>query len=201
MTHLTPAELQSAHDYGDGLRSLVDGQSLPASPRSRAALACIGIALDHHRGILLLISNSLYASAFALVRPMFEAFVRGEWLASCASDKAVEEFMAGKEPPRFADLLTALEETDGFEAQSLSGIKNANWDAMCGYTHAGGIHVQRWQSVTTVEPSYERHEVLEVLRFAEVLLALSANAVFKQSQDVSAAEKALAIFRTRFGNT
>jgi len=34
---------------------------------------------------------------------------------------------------------------------------------MCAYTHTGGLHVQRWNSETAVEPVYAPEEVEEVL--------------------------------------
>ncbi|XYJ12531.1 DUF6988 family protein [Telluria sp. B2] len=197
MNHLTSAEIAAASAYGESLRQLVHNQELPATPRSNASASCLGIAQEHHHGILLLLSASLYAPAFALVRPMFESYVRGEWLGTCASDVQIESFLHDKDLPKFQILIDALESTAGFEGKQLSGIKKARWNSLCGYTHTGGIHVQRWLTEGSIEPHYGRSEVLEVLHFVEMILALSVLGVLGQSGDELAAQKALTLFRSR----
>lgn len=147
-----------------------------------------------------MLSSSLYASAFALMRAMFEAYVRGEWLGFCATETQVERFLRGKDVPRFQAMIDAIEATDGFEDQHLSALKRQRWNALCGYTHTGGIHVQRWQTEKSVEPIYSREEVLEVLYFAELVLVLSSAGIFKHSCDELAAQKAFELFRSRIGN-
>ena len=57
--------------------------------------SCFGIAQEHHHAIILLLEKGLCASAFALVRPAFEAYVRGEWLALCADEEGVSRFLNG----------------------------------------------------------------------------------------------------------
>jgi hypothetical protein len=198
---LTVDEIQAANDYGESLRQVVDGQTLPGDlrARARASAACLSIAQEHHHGIVELLASSLYPSAFALVRPMFEAYIRGEWLALCATDNCVKRFMDGKDPPSPRVMVEALEATEGFESKRISTIRNASWDALCGFTHTGGNHVQRWQSGDAIEPCYQRTEVLEVLRFAEIILTLSVAGVLKQSGDETAAETLKSAFRARFG--
>ena len=198
MNHLTPEEISEATVYGESFRRLVDNQQLPDSIRTRASVACLGIAQDHHHGILLLLSNSLYASAFALARPTFESYIRGQWLTACASDAWVSKFVRGMEPPRIGTMIAELEATATFDSAVRSRIHRDKWNALCGYTHSGGIHAQRWQSGTTIQPCYEREEVLEVLEFAEMISGLSTIGILTQSSDLKAAEAALEIFRQRF---
>jgi hypothetical protein len=128
---------------------------------------------------------------------MFESYVRGEWLGLCASEAQVEHFLRDKEIPKFQALVDALESTEGFKDKRLSGIKRVRWAALCGYTHTGGIHVQRWQTEESVESNYSRDEVLELLRFAELMLALSVVGVLGHAGDESAAQKAVSLFRSR----
>jgi hypothetical protein len=44
---------------------------------------------------------------------------------------------------------------------------------MCDYTHTGGLHVQRWNTSDAIEPNYDDAEILEVLKFAELIGSLS----------------------------
>lgn len=157
----------------------------------------MAIAQDHHHAIVVLVDHYRYASAFALLRIAFEAYVRGEWLAACATDHEVEAFVSGEEPPRIKVLLERLEQTEGFRQQVLSAIKAHAWDAMCAYTHTGGLHVQRWNTSEAIEPSYEEDEVKEVLDFAETIGSLAVIGVAKLAEDVEAARTVLEKFKER----
>lgn len=167
------AEIRGTSEFVEWLRQQVHEKQLPATVRVRAAGGCLALAQEHHHSIVFLVEHKLYGSAFALVRLAFEAYVRGEWLALCASDTAVENFVAGKEPPKIDVLLTELARTPAFEENVLGAVKAKGWRAMCDYTHTGGRHVQRWNSADAIEASYDDAEVREVLSFAEVIGALA----------------------------
>jgi hypothetical protein len=96
---LTEQELLDAQRFGETLRQLVDGQVLPPTNRTRAAGACFAIAHDHHHGVVVLFEETLYASAFALVRPIFEAYIRRAWLSLCATDLQIDGFLNDEDPP------------------------------------------------------------------------------------------------------
>lgn len=197
ISYLTQDEIAEANEFGESIRQLVHNQVVPATNRTRAAVGCLGIAQEHHHGIVLMLSSSLCASGFALMRAMFEAYVRGEWLGFCATEAQIERFLQDKDVPGFQAMIDAIEATDGFEDRHLSAIKRQRWDALCGYTHTGGIHVQRWQTEESVESNYSREEVLEVLYFAELMLVLSSAGIFKHSCNEQAAQKAFEFFRSR----
>jgi len=165
----------------------------------RAAGSCLGIAQDHHHAIVVLLDARLYASCFALLRVAFEAYVRGEWLALCATDTQVRKFLNGREPPNIDKLLGALERKDAFKEGRLSLIKKRNWKALCGYTHTGGIHVQRWNTSDGIEANYSIAELLEVLRFADIVATLSVLGVLSLADDAETSEKLLERFKARMG--
>ena len=100
------AEIRGTSEFVEWLRQQVHEKQLPATVRVRAAGGCLALAQEHHHSIVFLVAHKLYGSAFALVRLAFEAYVRGGWLALCASDTAVENFVAGKEAPKIHVLLT-----------------------------------------------------------------------------------------------
>ena len=109
------------------------------------------------------------------MRLEFEAYIRGLWLALCADDSQIEKFVSqhGWEPPKIDDLLSAVEKTPGFSEKILSKIKTQSWRAMCAYTHTGGLHIQRWNTEGGIEPNYSSDEVEEVLKFSEIISAMS----------------------------
>jgi len=165
--------IRRAGEYVEWLRQQVHEMDVPASTRIRAAGGCLALAQEHHHSIVFLIENCLYGSAFALVRIAFDAYVRGVWLSLCAADSVADGFMHGQEPPKIDVLLAQLEETPAFSERVLSGIKRRTWRAMCDYTHTGGLHVQRWNTSDAIEPNYDDAEILEVLKFAELIGSLS----------------------------
>ncbi|MDO8343884.1 MAG: hypothetical protein Q7T48_11825 [Cellvibrio sp.] len=194
---LTDNQLNGANAYGEWLRLAVHEKSLPANNRVRAAGSCFGIAQDHHHAIIVLLNARLYASCFALLRVAFEAYVRGEWLALCATDTQVQKFLEGCEPPNIDKLLDALARKDAFKEGRLSLIKSRNWKTLCGYTHTGGIHVQRWNTPDGIEANYSTAELLEVLRFAEIIVTLSVLGVLSLADDAETSEKLLERFKVR----
>ena len=66
------------------------GMLLPAGLRARMALGCLDLAIEHQAGICALAEQALWGPVFALLQCMFDAFVRGVWLARCASDVELE---------------------------------------------------------------------------------------------------------------
>jgi hypothetical protein len=196
---LTERELQDTNTYGNFLQLTVHEKSMPFNVRVRASGGCLMIAMDHHHGIVVLLGAGLYASAFALMRVAFDAYVRGEWLNLCATEKEVDGFLRGDEPPKFGEMLKAIERTSGFQEQALSRIKKNSWDAMCAYTHTGGLHVQRWITTDGIEPNYSRDEVLEVLKFADIIASLSALGALTLASDEESAQAVLNKFKLRMG--
>jgi hypothetical protein len=187
----------AAVEYLNWIGQTIHDCDLPDTNRVRVAAGCLAIAQDHHHAIVILLDHDRFASAFALVRVAFEAYVRGEWLALCASDAEIEAFAQGREPPKFGILVEALEKTDAFKQQVLSHMKDQTWAAMCAYTHTGGLHVQRWNTPNAIEPSYDEVEQKEVLWFAESIGSLAVIGVAWLADDVQAAESVLAKLKER----
>lgn len=194
---LSEVELNAANAYGEWLRLAVHERELPANPRVQASGGCLAIAQDHHQAIVVLLEARFYASVFALVRIAFEAYVRGEWLNLCATDAEVQAFLQGETPPPIDALIGALERTSAFREQVLSHIKKRTWNAMCAHTHTGGLHVQRWLTAEAIEPNYSKEELLDALRFVDIIASLSVLGVLTLASDLEMAERVLDRFKAR----
>ena len=92
---VSPERIQDAEEYVEWLRLAVHEKPLPGSRRTRAAGSCYAITQDHRHSIVILIEHRLYASSFSLLRSEFEAYVRGQWLAHCATDAEGEKYIEG----------------------------------------------------------------------------------------------------------
>lgn len=184
---ITPARIKSALTDAEWLSAALHEKEHSATARNRAAIPCLLIAQQHHHSILLLIGEKLYASAYALLRSSLESYVRGMWLALCASDEEVKEFWAGTVPPNLKHLIRRLEHLPSFTGGALSKITNEFFSELCDFTHTGGLHVHRWNASMHIEPTYEPEEIAYVLTSAEIIGSLAVIGTATIANDVELA--------------
>lgn len=166
--------LGQAHGLISWIQQKLNGIEMKGDHRHRIAGQLFDLAIEHHAGIIQLLSSQVYASAFALVRCEFECFVRGAWLHYCASDAELETFVEKDLiAPRFGALIDAIEERPEFDRKFLSKVKESAWNAMNGYTH-GGIHqISRRMQGEYIEPCFEDDSLLEVIHFSGTMALIA----------------------------
>ena len=152
----------------------IDGLEISSDDRTRISAACFDIALEHQKAIVLLIANKLFGTAFSLARVLFEAYIRGLWLAKCATDKEIDDFKKDKLEKKFDTLIKEIEQQDGFKEGILSKAKSVNWKAMNSYTHSGFFQAVRRNKDNTIQPNYAEDEVLDLLGFSDAIGILAA---------------------------
>jgi hypothetical protein len=158
--------ISNAEDLIQWLDSQIDGVEIPSELRSRIAAGSLAVALEHQKAIVLLVSQRLYGSAFALARLTFEAYVRGVWLHQCATDIEMKKFEANTLDRTFASFLGDIEKLDSFNSGILSSVKKKSWGAMNSFTHTGFSQVVRRFKGGAIEPNYDDDELLEIVNFA-----------------------------------
>jgi len=124
------------------------------------------LSLEHHGAIQLLISNKPYphyGSAYALLRPQFEGFVRGVWFHHCANEQELKNFIDNCEPPGIDKLILAIETVPGYEEGLLKATKRNVWKIMCSYTHGGFIQVASRNTATEITANYSDAQVSELV--------------------------------------
>lgn len=193
---MTPQRLDAAEQLGATLNSFALKVEMVATDRNRIAGSAFGIAMDHHAAIVLLMRQTLYSSSFALLRVLFEAYLRGLWLKHCASDEQVSSVFKGEEPSK--TMIAEIEATEGFSDGVLSRIKKKTWSAMCDYTHTGGLHLQRWQSASAIEPQFDEAELEECLNAAELFGAMACLELVQLNQDGDNGVHVLELMRQRW---
>jgi hypothetical protein len=193
---MTPPRLEAAEKFGAALHHFVNGVEMAATERNRVAGVCFVIAQDHHHAIVFLLQNTFYSSSFALLRCLFEAYLRGLWLKHCASDAQVHDFFDGDEPPK--TMIAEIENTPAFSDGVLSRVKKEAWRTMCAFTHTGGLHLQRWQSEDGIEPRFDDAELEECLNFAELFAAMAAVELVQLSKSGDNGEKILELMNERW---
>lgn len=170
---------------------------IASDDRSTFAAACLDLVQEHCKAIRRLIGGpppALSGSAFALVRPTFETFIRGLWLRYSATDKEVARFANNDRIDKtFAALLAEVESLPGFSEGALGKIKTTAWDSMCSYTHGGQFQAVRRMTSTHVGPAYADEEVAEVLRFSVIWTCLAGVASFQLAERLDLAEEVVAL--------
>ena len=139
-----------------------------ANTRKRVVASCFAVVLDHFDAILTLLGRQprICSSAFALMRLIYESYVRGLWLSYCATDDEIDRFSSGSfELPKTPKMIKAIELT-GFNTH-LSSIYSNNWKQLCDYTHTGALQIQLWNTETGIEPNYSDEEIIDVIRFSK----------------------------------
>lgn len=164
------AVVEKSENLTHWIDSKVDGFEVPSILRFRLSAGCIDQALEHQKSIILLVRYKHFGSALALVRLIFESYVRGVWIHQCASDAEVEMFAKDKLKKSFPELLREIEKQDGFDDGILSSIHLRSWDAMNSFTHTGYKQSVRRNTETSIEPNYSEEEILETLNFANALV-------------------------------
>ncbi len=195
-THMTPQRITAAEQFSIALNHLANGVEVVANNRNRAAGASFLIAADHHHAIFFLLKHTFHSSSIALLRCLFEAYLRGLWLRHCATDGQVDEFIKGGEPPK--TMVADIEATPEFGEGELSRIKKASWSAMCAFTHTGGLHLQRWQTSEAVEPNFDAGELEECLNAAELFGAMATLELVQMSKSGNDGSSVLELINTRW---
>lgn len=171
--------LVEAQAEANAIAESLHGLKLRGDPRSRVSLACFAIAQQHHSAMLILLANSppLAATAFALLRPLMEAMLRGEWVSHCATDDQVKSFaMGGKKQVDMSSVISELGKKLN-DPNAHSVLYKQTWAVVSAYTHTYENQVQHWLAVNDVAPSYTAEEISWLLTHASPCMKLCAASI------------------------
>jgi hypothetical protein len=174
--------------------------SLDAGLRSRVSAACQSAAMDHHAGIVLLFRHQLPAPALALLRCLYECYIRGTWLFHCATDEQISDYAAGNDIPRISDLIGQMETSGISVGNIVSEAHRQNWQTQTGLTHGGIQLAIQHLSSEAVEANCAEDEVIEALSYANAVAGLAAMQVAVIANDLEACERVLEIGRTHIAD-
>jgi hypothetical protein len=150
----------------------LDGLTL-AEPCKRSYLsgACLHASIEHGMAILVLVDEGLYGSALALIRLQFEAYVRGLWLAQCASDCEVDK--AGRDEfPKIGPTIESLERPGLLDSALLSTIKGDAWKPLNSLTHTGYQQIGPRLNKDGIGSYFDDNQIRVALNWAEALAIL-----------------------------
>lgn len=126
----------------------------------------LDLCIEHHAGIVQMVTMKMYGSSYALLRPQFEALVRALWLNLFATDDQLRLFVERDALPKVGVMLSAIEGHPDFESSVLAWLGRDGWNSMCGYTHGGMHQLARRADGANIEPQYAPNEIVEVIKAA-----------------------------------
>jgi len=179
--------------------SLIDGVSFTSTKRLQVALALLNLSIEHQMAIHSLVGPGFLGSAFALLRPQVETYVRGVWFLHCATEIEIDKFLNGSEPPSFGALINAIQNIQGYKDGSLGRAKTAIWSELNDFTHGGCTQVKSRNSKTEIVCTYTDEEIENLLRSSTNWGLLAGIAVLGAADKVHLAEHLFAIHQNIFG--
>ena len=142
-----------------GLEINTDGVNLLAA-------TAFGIVHEHHGAIVSLLLAGRLGSGLALLRPTFEALVRGIWLLRGSKDTQIELYLAGKDSKKIEGLLKDLRKgPQSAEDAFLQATWTKSERSLHQFTHVSHqMLIRRWSF--DVETAMPMTEVVDAIKFA-----------------------------------
>lgn len=164
-------------------KELNDVVIISDKPNIKAAATLLTVTIDHAQGIKFLLIKGAYPSANALMRCVFETYIRAMWVWGCANEKQADTFInkdkiistEGKAIP-FKDLVKAVEANHALPAY-LSEIQENVWSGLNSLTHGGNIQLARNFDGKTIRYCYDNELVNEVIEFSTMLTCLAFSGI------------------------
>ena len=155
-------------------------------------LTAFSLAHEHHDAILALVHTGRLGPALALLRPCFEALVRGLWLLRGASKEQIERYIAGKDSLKIEALLSGVAKgPNGAEDMFLRDTWDKSKDSLHQYTHVSFQLLARRMSQELMEEAVSAIEVADAIRFATATAALASVEVARLGNCREAEQQAL----------
>ena len=197
---LSPAihqRLQESERILKWVPSKISGMNIPQLPddkRSQLASACWHVAIEHSQAIVVLVHETLHGSALALMRLLFEAYVRGMWLMHAATNDDIDRAGRDQFPNDFNRIVAELDEKFP-SSRPFSAVKNQTWKRLCSFTHTGYQQIGARFTPKGLGYAYQESEILYALHWADMLTLLVVVAFANLTENELLAREALVQLR------
>jgi hypothetical protein len=131
------------------------------------------LIFEHHQGILLLLRTKHYAPAFALMRPIAEAFLRLH-LVMHGTEAQLAAIKDGAYNTDFAGIGEQIDQMAGLEEPLLGAFFKKHTKILHGFTHGGLEQLMRRSDGPDIIANYPDDEVRDVVNFTTMFAFLTA---------------------------
>jgi hypothetical protein len=151
------------------------GVPIPSTDAARAAACAFGIVHEYQVSIITLLSAGAYSSAFSLLRPCFEALIRGIWIVRAATQAQLQLFYDGKDSRKVEHLLRCIKKgPNGSEDAFLLDTWEASEKSLHRFTHVTYQALIRRLNVEFLKEAMPVSEVIGAVRFATGVALLAS---------------------------
>jgi len=168
------AALDEADIFMRTINSKMDGLTLDGEIRSRVFNGLLHLSLEHYGSIITLLRSGMSASAAALLRPQYEAVMRGLYFIECASEEELDSFTKGKDPKNLKTIVEKLDKKITTKKNPLTNFYNNMKNTLHGFTHGGLEQLQRRYSETELVSNYTEEECVQVMTLSHILAIFAA---------------------------
>jgi hypothetical protein len=145
----------------------------------KAAATLFAVTLDHAQGIKNCLIGEAYPPAFALLRVLFETYIRAMWLEKCADEKQLDKFINEDEVVSkknkklyFKDMILEVESLHEFPAY-FSEIAKYTWNGLNSITHSGSIQLHNNFNGSTIQSCYDDEHINEAVEFSAMISCMA----------------------------
>jgi uncharacterized protein DUF6988 len=171
------------------MRELLLQRGYSGGIKTRVLAGYVDIALEHHAAIWLLMERKLTGSALALVRPVFDCWIRALWINAIADEQQIEQ--AGNDELKFPPMRQMYDAIKPVYSQSdtredidkLFQYVERLWRILSSYTHSGGRQLARRFTGDQVKPNYTELELAQAFNLPTMALMLLMRAFFMSMGD------------------
>jgi hypothetical protein len=153
-----------AREHLERIWSLTELCSAPPSTRTKLVSSMLFVSLNHCDAIQLLAHKRNFASANALLRPLFETTFRAMWLHRCATDTQVEKCIIND---KWKSPWVLIQEVES--RLSMTPLLSRMWEDMRPFMHSfthGGIQnaARQVSPNNTITPNLRDEEVRQLMQ-------------------------------------
>lgn len=165
-------EIDRANDLSVRLQNLLVGkQHVMKTNRDGLSLCYWSLIFEHHQGTLLLFRTKHYAPAFALLRPIVEAFLRLD-VAIHGTEAQLVSLKKGTYQTEYTTLGEQIDERFGLS--SFGRLFTTAKKSLHGFTHGGLEQLLRRFRGTDIIANYPDGEIRDAVQFTTMLVFFAA---------------------------
>jgi len=172
-------EIDSARKFGEQLEQVVISKNqFQTGDRNVLLIAYWALMFDYHKGILSLLQAEFFGAAFALVRPVVEANVRGH-VALKGSEEDLQRIQKDEYTVNFKQIGARIDGDFGLDHLMENFLNDVTRNALHSYTHSGLQQLGRRFDGNDIKPNYGDDEIVAVIRVTTSAIFMITNLVTK----------------------
>lgn len=166
--------LENASRFMNSIDEKMNGIVIEGTFRARLFNGFLHLSLEHFGSIIQLVGSGMVGSAAALIRPQYEALIRGLYFQECASESRVESFVNGEDPITLYKMVESLDEAFSIDNNPLSSIYAVLKNRMHAFTHGGFEQISKRYSEDALVNSFSDEDSIQLIKLAHILAVYSA---------------------------